>query len=126
VRLLIVDDNSAIRSAMRSTLENYDNVQIIGEAGNGEEAIQQAAKLHPDLILMDVSMPVLDGLRAAKIIRKLYPMIRIVMFSMHKIGTFIEMAKELGASGFVAKEDDGPSLRDAIDAIRHNKVYFPA
>ena len=80
--VLIVDDNSAIRKSVRSTVDGYDHLQVVGEAANGEEAIAQTAKLDPDLIIMDISMPVLDGLSAAEIIKKYHPLTRILMFSM--------------------------------------------
>ena len=126
MRVLIVDDHEGVRRAVRSTLEGYDHLQIVGEAGNGEEALEQTAKLLPDLIIMDISMPVLDGLSAAEIIKRFHPHIQILMFSTHRVRDFIETAKTLGLSGYVAKDEDGPALLHAVDAVLHNQTYFPA
>jgi DNA-binding NarL/FixJ family response regulator len=126
MRILIVDDHPSIRQGVRSTVEDYDGLQVVGEAGNGEEAITQTARLDPDLIIMDVSMPILDGLSAAEIIKKYHPRTRILIFSGHKVRDFIETAKNLGLDGYVLKEDDGPALLDAVDAVLHDKTSFPA
>jgi DNA-binding NarL/FixJ family response regulator len=125
VRVLVVDDHAAIRTGVRFTVQDYSGLEVVGEAANGEEAVAQARKLHPDLIIMDISMPVLDGLSAAEIIMRYYPQTRIVMFSMHEIREFVETARSLGLSGYVAKEEDGASLRLAVDAVLHDQTYFP-
>jgi DNA-binding NarL/FixJ family response regulator len=104
MRTLIVDDHAAIRRGVRSAIENCEDVEIVGEAFN---------------------MPVLDGLTAAEIIKTYYPKTRIVMFSVHMLRDFVEIAKNLGLDGFVGKEDDGPSLRLAVEAVRQNRHYFP-
>ena len=126
MRTLIVDDHAAVRRGVRSAIEDCDDVEIVGEASDGEEAVRQTATLAPELIIMDLSMPVLDGLRAAEIIKTYYPETRILMFSMHKVRHLIEIAKNLGLNGYVSKEDDGPSLRRAVDAVQHNQDYFPS
>jgi DNA-binding NarL/FixJ family response regulator len=126
MRILIVDDHAAVRTGVRGTIENYkDDMEVVGEGATGEEAIEQTAKLHPDLIIMDVSMPVLDGLSAAEIIKRHYPQTRILMFSMHTIREFVEAAKRLGLSGYVPKDGNGLSLLDAVEAVQHNKTCFP-
>jgi DNA-binding NarL/FixJ family response regulator len=125
MRTLIVDDHAAIRRGVRSAIENCEDVEIVGEAFNGEDAVKQTAALGPDLIIMDLNMPVLDGLTAAEIIKTYYPKTRIVMFSVHMLRDFVEIAKNLGLDGFVGKEDDGPSLRLAVEAVRQNRHYFP-
>jgi two-component system nitrate/nitrite response regulator NarL len=126
MRVLIVDDHAAVRRGVRSAVEGRDDLEVVGEAGNGEEAIEQAATLHPDLIIMDISMPVLDGLSAAEIILKFHPETRILAFSMYAVKDFIETARDLGLSGYVTKEGAGSSLLHAVDAIMHHKTYFPA
>src|ERR1700722_9546201 len=103
MRVLIVDDCAAVRTAVRSTLDGYSQLEIVGEAGNGEEALEQTAKMQPDLIIMDISMPVLDGLTAAQIIKRFHPQTRILLFSTHKVGDFITAARNLGLCGYVAK-----------------------
>ena len=123
MRVLVVDDNAAVRSEARSTLQDQ-GLDVVGEATNGEEAIERTEKLNPDLIIMDVSMPVLNGLDAAKIIKRSHPQTQILMFSAHNIRDFVEIARGLGLSGYALK-GHGSSLRDAVDKILRNQTYFP-
>jgi DNA-binding NarL/FixJ family response regulator len=123
MRVLIVDDHLVVRKAVRDTIKDSPEVEIVGEATDGNEALITTEQLRPDLIIMDVSMPVLDGLTAAEIIKTHYPETQILMFSMHKVQDFIDTAKRLGLSGYVQKED-GRALIDAIDAVRHHQTYF--
>ena len=125
MRVLIVDDLSVIRNGVGSVLEDCTEAEVVGEAANGEEAIVQTEQLHPELIIMDINMPLLDGLSAAEIIMKHRPQTHILIYSMHKIREFIDTAKRLGLSGYVPKEEDGPALRDAIEAVSYNRKYFP-
>lgn len=124
MRVLIVDDQAAVRSGVRSTLQDQ-GLDVVGEAANGEEAIERVEKLNPELIIMDISMPVLDGLSAAKIIKRCHPRTQILMLSMHNVSDFIEAAKRLGLNGYLLKEDAGSSLPDAVDALLHQQTFFP-
>ena len=125
-RVLIVDDHDAVRKGVRTLLEDQPGLSIVGEAKNGEEAVEQTQELKPDLVIMDVSMPVMDGIAAAREIRKFAPQMPILIFTMHKIREFVETAKRLHLQGYVAKEDDGEALLQAVDAVRHDSTYFPA
>ena|SRR5665213_1058493 len=125
MRVLVVDDHSAVRKAVRLTLSSCTGLEVIGESENGKDAIDQTEELHPDLVIMDVSMPVMDGLNAAAIIKSYHPEIHILMFSMHNLREFIETAKSLGLDGYVPKEENGPCLRSAVQAILNNRTYFP-
>lgn len=110
---------------MRLTLATCASLYVIGEGTNGEEAIDQTEKLHPDLVIMDFRMPVTDGLNAAAMIKSCHPEVHILMLSMRKIREFIETARSLGLDGYVPKEEDGPCLRNAVEAVLHNQTYFP-
>jgi two-component system nitrate/nitrite response regulator NarL len=125
-RVLIVDDHDAVRKGVRTLLGDQPGLSIVGEAKNGEEAVEQTQELNPDLVIMDVSMPIMDGFAAAREIRKFAPQMPIVIFTMHKIREFVETAKRLKLQGYVAKEDDGEALLQAVDAVRHDSTYFPA
>ena len=125
-RILIADDSAIMRRVLRAVLDGFENVEVIGEASNGEEAIQKVHGLQPDLIIMDVNMPILDGLTAAEVIKKFRPQTEILMFSMYRVKEFIETAKNLGLSGFVPKEDASSALLNAVDAIIHHHTYFPS
>ena len=86
----------------------------------------QTEQLRPDLIIMNILISLLDGLTAAAHIMTYHPQIKILLFSTHTVRDFIEAAKELGLSGYVPKGENGPALRDAIDAVLHGRTYFPA
>jgi DNA-binding NarL/FixJ family response regulator len=100
-------------------------MEIVGEASDGLEAIKLNGALHPDLILMDLSMPVMDGLSASKIIKNSSPDTRILLFSSHNMGGLIKAAKALGLNGFVPKEKDSEALAEAWAAVAHSQTYFP-
>jgi DNA-binding NarL/FixJ family response regulator len=121
---LIVDDSQKVRRGIRAMLNRCSELEVIGEASNGQEAIEKVLEFNPGLIIMDVTMPVLDGLAAAEAIKVLRPGTEIVMFSMHKIREVVETVKMLGPSGYALKEESA-SLLLAIDAVLHHKTYFP-
>ncbi|WP_062234323.1 response regulator [Fictibacillus sp. FJAT-27399] len=103
IRLLLVDDHQHAREGIQELLEEYEEFQIIGEATNGSEAIELAAELQPDLILMDIRMPVLDGLEATKIIKFKYPTIKIVIMTVSDDITDLFEAVKRGAQGYLLK-----------------------
>ena len=125
IRTLITDDNGTMRKAMRAVLEGYSGLHIVGEASDGEEAVAQARALHPDLVIMDISMPRMGGLAAAKQIKGFSPETEILIFSIHKLTEFVESAKQLGLSGFVMKEEGGTGLLNAVSDVIHHQPHFP-
>ena len=125
IRTVIVDDNAAMRKALRAVIDGYRSLEVISEAANGEEAIRQVQNLMPDLIIMDISMPILDGLSAAEVVKRHRPETDILIFSTHKIREFIESAKKIGLSGFVSKDEGGVGLLNAVNAILQHHPYFP-
>jgi DNA-binding NarL/FixJ family response regulator len=106
-------------------LSSRPNIQICGEASNGKEAIEKARELQPDLIILDVTMPVLDGINSAKEIRKFLPEVPILFFSMHNGVYLVHEAKLAGVQGFVSKTDARATLLDAVDALAKKQTYFP-
>jgi DNA-binding NarL/FixJ family response regulator len=125
VRTLIVDDHRTLREVLHRVLNGYHALEIVGEACNGEEAIRQVQRLEPDLVILDTGMPLLDGLRAADVIKKLRPETRIVIFAMRDASESVETARNLGLNGFVFKEEGTIVLREAIDAVLQHHRYFP-
>lgn len=123
--VLIADDHTAIRKGIRSLLDGYDHLKVVAEAADGKEAVEKTEELKPDLVILDLTMPVLDGLAAARKIRKVAPDSSIVIFSMHAIREVIDTARELGVRGFVSKSEDGDALLAAVDAVLQNRSYFP-
>jgi two-component system, NarL family, nitrate/nitrite response regulator NarL len=126
LRILLADDNPSIRRAVRSTLDQCNDVEVVGEAANGEEAIAQTNALSPDLVIMDVSMPVLDGLTAAELIKRYHPDTSVLMLTMYKVREFVDTAKDLGLNGFISKDASAPALINAIEAVRNHETYFPS
>lgn len=111
--ILIVDDNATVRKAVKSLLEAQDGFEVCGEAANGQEAVDKAQELNPDLIIMDLSMPVMNGLEAAHALRELMPNVPIVMFSVHRSGILEKNARSAGIRAVVPKGDNHSLVRQA-------------
>jgi DNA-binding NarL/FixJ family response regulator len=124
LRVLIADDHEAVRKGVASILETRADIEICGEASNGEEAVRKAQELNPDLIIMDFTMPVMDGLEASRRILKVSPETPILMFSMHKMETLTEAAKKAGARGFITKGESAENLLRAVDNVMRNASFF--
>lgn len=114
LRILLVDDHTILREGMRRSFESAQET-IVGEAGDGEEAVAMALELNPDVTLMDISMPVLDGVGATKRIRQRLPDARVVVLTMHDDGDIRRAALEAGAVGFLTK---GSSFADVLATVR--------
>jgi len=108
VRVLIVDDQEPFRSAARLVVELTDGFEVAGEAGSGEDGLRLVEELSPDLILMDIKMPGMDGLEATRRILADDPDARVVVLSTYEAGEFEERALEVGATAFISKSDFGP------------------
>lgn len=124
VRILIADDHEVIRKGLRQLFETRPEWQVCGEAGNGKEAIEKARELRPDLIVMDIALPKVNGLEAAAIIMGLAPKTLVVAFSIHDSKGFVESARRMGFRGFVCKSQGGGTLLRAIDAAVGNQTFF--
>jgi DNA-binding NarL/FixJ family response regulator len=124
LRILIVDDHEALRAGVRTVLESR-GIEVCGEAANGQEALAKALQLLPDLVILDITMPVLDGFSAAREINKRLPGVGILLLSMHESASMVNVAKSSGARGYVAKSEGIGRLLRAVDAIAHNKTFFP-
>jgi DNA-binding NarL/FixJ family response regulator len=97
---------------------------VCAQAKNGEEAVEKARQLRPDLIILDITMPVLGGVEAAQQIRIVLPDVPILFYSMHNTPQVVDIAKSVGAQGFVAKDQMAATLLDAVDALRNNGTFF--
>src|SRR5580704_8362688 len=123
LRILIADDHEIMRRGIRSVLESRDDMEVY-EAENGKEAIDKARQIQPHLVILDVSMPVLDGFSAAREIKKVFPQIPIIIFSLDRTETFAEVAKKIGVSAYISKVDVGETLLKAVDAALNNEAFF--
>ena len=123
-KILIVDDFPIFRDGLRVLISNVDNLEVIGEAENGNIAVKKASKLKPDLILMDLTMPVMNGTEAIRMIKKRQPEIRIIAFTENKSRDHVQAAFEAGANGYVLKDDTGDSLLAAINSVLSDQIYI--
>jgi DNA-binding NarL/FixJ family response regulator len=109
---------------MRSLLESHRDV-VVCEAQNGAEAVEKTKEMNPDLVILDVSMPVLDGFSAARQIKNVFPLTPILLFSLYRTNAFVEAAQKIGVSGYIAKTEAAQTLLEAVEAALNNQTYFP-
>jgi two-component system nitrate/nitrite response regulator NarL len=124
VKILIADDHAVIRQMVAATLKEEAGFDVIGEAENGLQAIDKARLLKPDVVVLNIKMPVLDGFEAARRIRKTLPEIAIVILSSEADRRFIEEAKKIGVRAFVPKTEAATALVKAIEAAIRNDEFF--
>jgi two-component system response regulator NreC len=124
IRILVVDDHPIVRSGLRSLLTAESDIEVVGEATDGEEAIAQTESFHPHVILMDISMPNMDGLDATRHIKAKYPDVQILVLSINRSDeTFFEMLKA-GASGYILKTAKTDVLLEAIRVVNKGEVFL--
>lgn len=123
-RILIVDDHALIRKVLRRHLEEQGDFAVVGEAGNGAEGVAQAGQVQPDLVLMDLSMPEMDGIEATRRIRTDFPTIRVLILSVYDSSDHLLRARRAGAHGYVLKEMAAEEVTTAIRAIMGGRQYF--
>jgi DNA-binding NarL/FixJ family response regulator len=124
IRVLVVEDYEPFRRFVRSTLAERPALQIVGEVADGLEAVLKAEELKPDLILLDIGLPSLNGMEAARRIAKLTPESKIVFLSQESSPEVIQAALNLGAWGYVVKVRAGSDLLAAVDAVLQGKQFF--
>jgi NarL family two-component system response regulator LiaR len=114
IKILIVDDHSVVRSGLGAFLQVFDEFELVGEASNGREAVEACAVSQPDIVLMDLVMPQMDGAKATKIIREKFPDIRVIVLTSFKEDNLVEDALSAGAIGYLLKNVSADQLADAI------------
>jgi PAS domain S-box-containing protein len=124
MRVLIVDDHEVVRRGVVSLLSSHPNYKVCGEATNGEDAIQKAQSLRPDIVIMDVSMPMLNGLEAARVIHNSVPNCEILVLTQHDATEMARQAFRAGARGYVIKSSVGKNLFAALDKVSRHECYF--
>lgn len=123
VRILVVDDNEPFRQFVAFMLRDRENLNVIGEAGDGLEAVQLAESLQPDLILLDIGLPELNGLEAARQIGSLAPNARIIFLTQESASEVVDEALTLGAWGYVAKVQAGRELLVAVEMVMQGQRF---
>ena len=123
-RILLADDHTLVRAGIRALVEKLPGVKVVGEAKDGREAILIARELEPDLVLMDIAMPGLNGLEATARISKELPKVRVIILSMYANEEYVREAIEAGASGYLVKRSAAVELEQAITAVAAGEKYF--
>jgi DNA-binding NarL/FixJ family response regulator len=123
-RVLIVDDHAFIRRGVRSILESAPEWQVCGEAENGEDGIRLTAETKPDVVLMDVTMPLLNGIEATRVIRKSFPEVKVLLISLHESSEMLKNAFRAGALGYLLKTDAEQELMKALRIVIADGSYI--
>jgi NarL family two-component system response regulator LiaR len=123
IRILLADDHMVVRSGLSTVLAVYDDMEMVGEAGDGEEAIRLCEKLQPDVVLMDLLMPKMDGVTATRIIKERWPTIQVIALTSFKEKEYVEGALKAGASGYLLKN---VSAEELVNAVRRAVAGQPS
>lgn len=119
----MVDDHAILRDGIRSLLERQPDILVVGEAANGQQALEQAAALSPDIVLMDLAMPGMDGLEATRRLRALRPDIKVLILTQHDNREYIAPALQAGAAGYVLKRSGGHEVVNAIRQVYEHGAF---
>ena len=123
IKVLITDDHALFRNGVKSSLSHYSDLEFIGEAENGLKLLEMLQSLHPDVILLDIQMPVMDGIVALPEVRKMLPGAKIIMLTMNDDVGMISKLMEIGANSYLTKNSDSETIYEAIKTV-HVKEYF--
>ncbi|MBI5934206.1 MAG: response regulator transcription factor [Chloroflexi bacterium] len=124
IRVLLADDHAVLRAGIRALLDMQPDIEVIGEAGDGRQAVERVRELEPDIILMDIGMPGLDGLAATRQIKENHPRTRILILTQHENKEYVLPALKIGASGYVLKRAEGDELLTAIRAVHAGGTFL--
>jgi DNA-binding NarL/FixJ family response regulator len=124
LRILLADDHGLVRAGMVKLLEGLLGVEVIAQAGDGEEALAQAVQCQPDLMLLDIAMPKLNGLQVCERLSHMQPATKVVMLSMHREQQYVRKALQSGASGYLLKDAAPAELGVALQAVQDGKIYL--
>ena len=124
IRLMLVDDHDVVRTGLRSYLEQQSGIQVVAEARNGNEALERAQQTQPDVIVMDITMPEMDGLAATRRLKEILPTIQILALTVHEDKQYFFEMMAAGASGYITKQSAAEDLVAAIHAVAEGHVYL--
>jgi DNA-binding NarL/FixJ family response regulator len=124
ITVLIADDHMVVREGLRKLLEAEKDIEVIGEAANGRNAVELALKLHPDVVVMDIAMPQMNGLEATRQLRKVAPDSKVIILSAHSDDAYVEGVMALGANGYLIKQSSSHVLSEAIREVQKGKAFF--
>jgi two-component system response regulator NreC len=124
VSVLLAEDHTIVRQGLAKLLEAEPCIRVVGEARNGREAIAKVEELKPDVVIMDIAMPLLNGIEATRQIKKKRPQTKVIILSMHSHDRFISELFTLGASGYLLKDSSGPDIIQAIESAIEGDTYL--
>ncbi|MCF8144533.1 MAG: response regulator transcription factor [Deltaproteobacteria bacterium] len=124
ISLFLADDHTIVRQGLVKLLEGETDLRVVGEAENGREAVEKVEKLKPNVVLMDIAMPLLNGIEATRQIRKVCPQTKVIVLSMHSHDRYISELFSLGASGYLLKNSTGIDIINAIHAALKGETYL--
>jgi len=124
LRIMVADDHEVVRKGLVALLQAQPDWQVCGEAGDGREAVEKAIQLKPDILILDIGMPSLNGLEATRQILKTIPNARVLILTLHDSDQVVREVLNAGARGFLLKSDAARDLVAAVEALRHDKTYF--
>jgi DNA-binding NarL/FixJ family response regulator len=123
IRILLVDDHPIVRQGLKTLLEGRTGWEVVGEASDGAEAVEKAKNLSPDVMVLDVTMPKMNGLDACRVIRRLSPELEILFVTQHDSPQMMREALEAGARGYVVKSNAARDLLEAVEAVSQHRVF---
>ena len=124
LRILIADDHELIRRAVRTLLEEEPGWKVVAEASDGQEAFEKAKETKPEVVVLDIGMPRLSGLEAARRLKRILPQVKVLMLTVHESERLALEVLNAGARGYVTKSDTAKELVTAIEALRRDKTFF--
>lgn len=124
ITVLLADDHMIVREGLRRLLESECDIEVVGEAASGRQAVALTEKLMPDVVVMDIAMPLLNGLEATRQIHKAFPGVKVLILSAHSDDAYVESVTSLGATGYLIKQTSAHFLAEAIREVRKGNTFF--
>lgn len=124
IHILLADDHTILRAGLKMMLNAQPDMEVVGEAQDGRQALHEAQRLHPDIILMDITMPDMNGIEATKQVKKLLPEVKVLILTMHENEEYVFQALRAGASGYMLKEAADTDLINALHVIQSGNFYL--